>query len=43
MFAEGEAGLECRGGGGGRFYNLKNGKEASEVTEGKASRMRWGK
>ena len=23
--------------------NLKNGKEASEVTEGKSSRMRWGR
>ena len=22
--------------------NVKNGKEASEVTEGKSSRMRWG-
>ena len=26
----------------GRSHNLKNGKEASEVTEGKSSRMRWG-
>ena len=26
--------------GGGRCYNLKNGKEGSEVTEGKSSRMR---
>ena len=23
--------------------NLKNGKESSEVTEGKSSRMRWGR
>ena len=27
--------------GGGRCYNLKNDKEASEVTEGKSSRVRW--
>ena len=26
-----------------RCHNVKNGKEASEVTEGKSSRMRWGK
>ena len=26
---------------GGRYLNLKNGKEAIEVTEGKSSRMRW--
>ena len=26
----------------GRCHDLKNGKEASEVTEGKSSRMRWG-
>ena len=30
-------------GGGGRCHNLKNGKEISEVTEGKSSRMRWGR
>ena len=24
-------------------HNLKNGKEASKVTEGKSSRMRWGR
>ena len=29
--------------GGGRCHNLKNDKEASEVTEGKSSRMRWGR
>ena len=29
--------------GGGRCHNLKNRKEASEVTEGKSSRMRWGR
>ena len=29
--------------GGDRCHNLKNGKEASEVTEGKSSRMRWGR
>ena len=28
---------------GGRCYNLKNGKEASEVTEEKFIRMRWGR
>ena len=27
----------------GRYHNLKNGKEASEVTEGKSSMMRWGR
>ena len=27
----------------GRCHNLKNGKEASEATEGKSSRMRWGR
>ena len=26
---------------GGRYLNLKNGKEAIEVTEGKSNRMRW--
>ena len=28
------------GGGGGRCYDLRNSREASEVTEGKSSRMR---
>ena len=28
---------------GDRYHSLKNGKEASEVTEGKSSRMRWGR
>ena len=28
--------------GGGQCHNLKSGKEAIEVTEGKSSRMRWG-
>ena len=32
-----------RYGGGDRFHNLKNGNEASEVTEGKSSRMGWGR
>ena len=26
-----------------RCHNVKNGKEASEVTYGKSSRMRWGR
>ena len=30
-------------GDGGGCHNLKNGKEASEVTEGKSSRMCWGR
>ena len=27
--------------GGGGYHNLKNDKEANEVTVGKSSRMRW--
>ena len=33
--------LDSSGGGGGRCHNVKNDKEASEVTEGKSSRMGW--
>ena len=35
--------IEYHKGGGSRCQNLNNGKEASEVTEGKCSRMRWGR
>ena len=31
------------GDGDSRYHNLENGKEASEVTEGKSSRLRWGR
>ena len=38
-----DLGRLLRNGGGGRCYNLKNDKEAGEVTEGKSSRMRRGR
>ena len=36
-----EIATEYRNRAGGRYHNLKNGKEASTVTEGKSSMMQW--